>query len=247
MVIQVAGFIIQRGNDGLPILDLGYTVIDLIKQQNWLYNKTIHEYGLFSDVQHKICQVDIPVGNIEFVLQYLKHWHNIEVKPINIPEVLMNKECLKRIVLIEQLEEYSKFNRPMFIKQNNVFKGIIGVIDPSVEIKHYQAKAGEYLVSEVIPIIAEYRCFIYNNELVGCKNYAGDFRVLPDFDLISYMIRIYEDSPIAYCMDVGINQSGTFLIEVHHFFSCGLYGFDDNIILKMHIRAFNEIIDRNRQ
>ena len=39
-------------------------------------------------------------------------------------------------------------------------------------------------------------------------------------------ILIYSNSPHAYTLDVGVTENGeTVVIEVHDFFSCGLYGF----------------------
>ena len=62
------------------------------------------------------------------------------------------------------------------------------------------------------------------------------------------MIDRYEsigDAPIAYTLDVGINDKGTFVIEVHDFFSCGLYGFADvGILPSMLNRWFQEFISK---
>lgn len=42
------------------------------------------------------------------------------------------------------------------------------------------------------------------------------------------MIEGFKEAPEAYTIDVGVTSDGnTVLIEVHDFFSCGLYGFDD--------------------
>lgn len=57
------------------------------------------------------------------------------------------------------------------------------------------------------------------------------------------------NSPIAYTLDVGIhfvdNNLVTSLIEVHDFFSCGLYGFDDKDKLPfMFYRWFKEYTEK---
>lgn len=42
------------------------------------------------------------------------------------------------------------------------------------------------------------------------------------------MIEEYKEAPIAYTLDVAITDKGdTVVLEVHDFFSCGLYGFND--------------------
>ena len=56
------------------------------------------------------------------------------------------------------------------------------------------------------------------------------------------MIKDYKDSPLSYTLDVGINNNGTFIIEVHPFVSCGLYGFSDyRILCYMFENGFNYI------
>ncbi len=81
-----------------------------------------------------------------------------------------------------------------------------------------------------------------NGELVGLQNYSGDFVNFPDVKKINKMISVYA-GPVAYTLDVGINSRGTFVVEVHDFFSCGLYGFSDRKILPfMFSKLFHEII-----
>lgn len=54
------------------------------------------------------------------------------------------------------------------------------------------------------------------------------------------MITAYTNSPRAYTLDIGINEFGTTVIEVHPFVSCGLYGFHDlKVLPQMFIAGFN--------
>jgi hypothetical protein len=47
---------------------------------------------------------------------------------------------------------------------------------------------------------------------------------------------------------VGINNTGTFVIECHDFFSCGLYGFAENRFLPyMFANAFYDIVNKNNK
>ena len=57
------------------------------------------------------------------------------------------------------------------------------------------------------------------------------------------MIKNYTTSPKAYTLDIGVNKKdGTFVIEVHNFFSCGLYGFSDHKLLPlMFISGWKEL------
>ena len=72
------------------------------------------------------------------------------------------------------------------------------------------------------------------------------FTLFPDVRRIKDMINtytLYNQSPIAYTLDIGINDKGTFIIEIHDFFSCGLYGFANHSKLPfMFYRWFHEYI-----
>jgi len=79
--------------------------------------------------------------------------------------------------------------------------------------------------------------------LVGLQNYTGDFTMFPNVNKINEMIQTYKSSPVAYTLDIGINDKDTFVIEVHDFFSCGLYGFSNHKILPfMFSKWFNNHI-----
>ena len=58
------------------------------------------------------------------------------------------------------------------------------------------------------------------------------------------MINAYADSPYAYTIDVAVlGNKETVLIEVHPFFSCGLYGFADyRVLVDMFIITHKQII-----
>ena len=76
--------------------------------------------------------------------------------------------------------------------------------------------------------------------------YSGELNYFPDIKEIENMIKDYgKEAPPAYTIDVGVNDDGTFLIEIHDFFSCGLYGFADykNLPL-MFITVHYEILKR---
>jgi hypothetical protein len=62
------------------------------------------------------------------------------------------------------------------------------------------------------------------------------------------MIKKYKSAPIAYTLDVGVNdKDGTFIIEIHTFFSCGLYGFVNHAILpNMFYQCFQEYIQKEK-
>lgn len=221
--------------------DFSFQLLEAIDYQNWYCNEKRYDVILSENCDIENC---IPVGAVEFVLLYLKKHYGIEgVKPINIPPELMNLTFLKRHVEIVDTEKSPVLikDKPLFIKDNNKIKGFADIITDGSRLK------GEYLVSEVIDIDSEWRAFVYRSRLVGLQNYSGDFTLFPDVTLINDMIQTYSQCPPAYTLDVGINkEKGTFLIEVHNFFSCGLYGFHDHRILpQMFIQSFQSLIPTN--
>lgn len=163
----------------------------------------------------------IPVGSIEFVLAYLQKWYKKTVYPINIPTCLMDKKFTKRKVFNGTDEDVTG---NQFVKSNDGFKLFADVIVSMPPPK------GNYQISEIIDILSEWRAFVWNGRLLGMHHYSGYFWDFPDKKTIYDMIDVYSknDAPKAYTLDVGVTKKGTAIIEVHDFFSVGLYGFEDS-------------------
>ncbi len=233
-------FLIQTINGKIKH-DFSFQLLEAIEYQNWYYNEK--RYNIILSDTHKT-ENCIPVGTVEFVLSYLNKFHGIRnVKPINIPIELMKPVFLKRQVDIINTEKtpLSIKDKPLFVKDNLKIKGFADIITDGSKLK------GDFLVSELIDIDSEWRAFVYDKRLVGLQNYSGDFTFFPDVNLIKDMIKNYTNCPPAYTLDVGLNEKdGTFLIEIHNFFSCGLYGFNDcRILPQMFVRSFNYILQSN--
>jgi hypothetical protein len=61
------------------------------------------------------------------------------------------------------------------------------------------------------------------------------------------MTQAYKSAPVAYTLDVGVNNDGTFVIECHDFFSCGLYGFAKlDILPPMFSQWYHEFLRKNK-
>lgn len=76
-------------------------------------------------------------------------------------------------------------------------------------------------------IISEWRVFVYKGEGVDVKNYAGDPFAFPDVHRIKEFIEQFKSAPESYTLDVAVTRDGTWVLECHDFFSCGLYGFNN--------------------
>jgi len=217
---------------GEVIHDFAWVLIQSCKYQNWYYNNNDLSYELVNDISDGDAN-KVPIGSVEFVEEYIHKFHNGTVHPINVPEELF-KFAERKIFNGTLTDIHDK----SFVKSNDIIKGSNPYMNIPVLEMNYQ-------ISDIVTIDSEYRCFIYDKELRGIYNYAGDIMLFPDSERIKRMVAEYSDPPIAYTLDVGISSGKTVIIEVHNFFSCGLYGFADHRILpQMFNSAFNEVISK---
>jgi len=179
---------------------------------------------------------------LEKTSQFLEHFHGITPKPIDVPESLFY--FAKRHIFNGGNMGLENLSGNWFVKSNDKIKSLTEMIE-NPRIIDVPAE-GNYQISKYISIESEWRVFVYNGKMQGLQHYVGEFTLFPDVEEIKTMIEMYKDAPIAYTLDVGINYNGTFVIEVHDFFSCGLYGFADHSKLpSMFNRWFNEYVTKN--
>lgn len=239
----MANFLIQTIN-GLVRHDFSFALMEAIDYQNWL-NAGSHDYVLveMKDMFLSDYSEFIPSGTIQFIKKFISTYHDInDIKPINIPNDLNSMKYLKRKVDICNNLNANFSEDYIFVKSMNNLKGFTDIIKGSDISK---LPNNTYLISETIDIESEWRSFIFNKKLVGIQNYLGDFCMMPDVKLINQMIDDYKYSPLAYTLDIGVNnKDGTFLIEVHNMYSVGTYGFSQNRILpQMFIAGFKYLIE----
>ncbi|CAK0776520.1 hypothetical protein CCP4SC76_6160002 [Gammaproteobacteria bacterium] len=81
------------------------------------------------------------------------------------------------------------------------------------------------ICSDVVDMVSEYRVYVTKGEIIGCKQYWGDFRKFPDFSVIDQAIATFKDHPAWYAIDFAVTQTGvTMLIEINDGFAIGCYG-----------------------
>lgn len=173
-----------------------------------------------------------PIGSIEFVHKYYLEHFGLELKPKNVPECLFPYAGRKinNLEVSETRILYLPRVSGLYIKSNTIEKW-----EGNRLYKPQEAIAtlppGSYQISEILETEAEYRCFVYEHKLLGVHFYQGDFWKYPDLDKIETMISAYKNSPSAYTLDVVIHKDSdnyvTSVLEVHDFYACALYGFQD--------------------
>lgn len=230
-------FIIETNQKGEVLHDFSFHLIQAIGFCNWKYGETQHTYTL-SDGKYDFDKDSIPVGSLQFVMTAMGN--NVgKVTPLNVPEQLIENRFVKRAVKTRvSKNEVAEMQFPLFIKSADQYKSITDIFSSAGDI--HTLPDGRYDVSEVVEIQFEWRVFVHQDRIVGVKHYSGEhlFPVIPDDEIVKDMVKTIEMSryegerfPLSYTLDVGVNQTGTFLIEAHPFVSCGLYGFADYQVL----------------
>lgn len=242
-------FLIQTVEDNI-VHDFSFHLIEAIKYQNWFAGEEVHNYK-FTDEKFSSLPIEdnVPIGSIEFVCDYIEHCCGFSPKPINVPIELF-EHAGREIIDFEGQMIHTK-ETEFFVKSRDEFKCPTNGILKQKEFN----QEGSWQYSGIIEeISSEYRLFIHNEKVVGIKHYLGDATIFPresNLATMYAMIRELKGVFPVYTLDVGLffdyeaNTQVCVPIEVHEFFSCGLYGFQDYKILpQMFVRAYKNIIKR---
>lgn len=192
---------------------------------------------------------DILIGSVEATARFFEAC-GVEVpKYLGYPDSL--KDFYNRKIDKTTLSEYGN-DYPFFIKPAEDVKMFTGaLIESESSLKFLTDYCGLtdntlLYISEPVKFVSEYRCFVHKGELKGIQHYLGDFTVYPEPIVIKHMIKAYDESPIAYTLDVGVLDTGeTTLVEVNDMWAIGSYGFDSKIYVRMCIDRMMEIFNKN--
>ncbi len=247
-------FLIQK-IDNKVVHEFSFTLLESIRYQKWLEGEdadvivkyvnclSSNKVWFFSPFHEHY----VPVGSVEFVLSWMKRFDVPTPSPMNVPEELFEPFLAMRPIMNGTHKDIKSLVKgKWFVKSNDKFKGFAEVLRIKSNID-WNIPKGNYQMSEYMRIDSEWRAFVYKGKMVGLQNYGGDFTVFPNKAKIQKLIHYYKSAPVAYTLDVGVNDHNTFIIEVHDFFSCGLYGFADHKIYPyMLYRWFHEYLNKNK-
>lgn len=103
----------------------------------------------------------------------------------------------------------------------------------------------EVYVSPVFEFLTEYRCFIHKGELLGAKNYRGDFTKMIDFGPVRRAIEKTRHMAVAYCLDFGLTKHGsTLLVEANDSNAMGTYGLWPVYAANMIADRWHEVVNQ---
>lgn len=249
MVIFVIESKIVNGYE-VPAQDFCYTAIEAVNYRNWYEQEQVYDFVLcssingFRNLDHNYLTPNhVPIGSVDFVLHWFKCMGIKKIKPLNIPPALW-KFCDRQIML----EFFQRAGTGKWMcKDPDHFKSHMDRPIILHDGQGYSDKA--YFLTEWIPDVdSEWRCFVHKGKLQGIRCYSGDEWALPDKEYIQTVIDAYTDKG-TYTLDVMVygesNGKGnhTEILELHDFFSCGLYGFDDYSVLpSMWISTVRDIL-----
>jgi hypothetical protein len=219
---------------------MGYDIVKFDYEDTWKYTAPFHEFNIEEDIAHGginamrklFDKFGVPQPEIHNPHEHLYDYLGREMNETTYRKVaynFMNK--LSSPIFIKPLDEHKLFTGKVI----NSFADLISLSSVPPETKILQ--------SEVVTWISEYRCFVNRRALIGCKNYTGDFTVLPNFDLVNGAIEDYKEQPLSYSIDFGITDKGeTQLIEINDGFALGAYGLNSIYYCKFIRDRWHEIM-----
>lgn len=102
------------------------------------------------------------------------------------------------------------------------------------------------LMSEVVNIKSEYRCFVNRKKLIGIQHYNGDFKIRINSSIVENAINDFKNQPAGYTLDFGITDTGKqILIEVNDGYALGYCGIHPYIYCQLLEDRWEEIIRNN--
>ena len=217
----------------LGFAQMGYNIVEA--DESVTYNKLSEDKSAMA------------VGGINYIRGAFHHLGinqpQIDNPHIHLPQYLGREVCEATWSEIEQIDIFPFFIKPL--EDHKLFTGY--VVKTPQELLHAKLRGvksdSKTVLSECVEFISEFRCFVFEGKLVGCKNYAGDFRVLPDFDIIESAIVDYNEQPAGYSIDFGVTSDGkTLLIEMNDGFGLSAYGLNKIIYCKILEARWDEIL-----
>jgi len=238
-----------QANEGFK--SLGYEIEYFYWKEDFPPNSNIHSLKSNDDIQ--LDKEVVVVGGVP-VIDWV--YESLDVKNphlVDYPEQLT--DFLDRHIQIRPIKEVrqlilnevengqlnSYFIKPTAINRKK-FTG--HVVSRYVDLIRTSGVSDNELVwfGPAIKIYSEYRVFVHHHEIVGMKNYNGDFMVFPDVSRIQRMVNLYSSAPVAYALDVGVTDNSTVLIEVNDANALGCYGLNPIRYATMIADRWNEVM-----
>lgn len=204
-----------------------------------------------------------PINVPENLFQYSVGYNNGSIKNVDFSEWVRELEKRAKLRVVESSSETGErlvskmidvehllnleWRGGMYVKSETKFKypgnGLYNSINSFIKSEYYDP-TDKYQITAFDPEISdEWRYFVYEGKVVGMKCYVPDDILSPKIPNKSWVLdKIGKIDLPAYTLDIALSNDSSKktprIIEVHDFFSCGLYGFDDyNLLPYMFYRS----------
>ncbi|MBR5371364.1 MAG: ATP-grasp domain-containing protein [Oscillospiraceae bacterium] len=213
---------IQCLQDGTPMDYDVYNACCGFREMGWeiVFVRSYQELAQMHEKQ------DVIVGGIGMVRRRLKDF-GIAITDTDYPPTL--RQYFGRKIWLSTINRVNSEPEmyPVFIKpvENKRFIGRVVHSPKDLIGCGNEFDNAEIYCSEVVQFLAEYRAFIRYGQVLDVRRYKGDWRTVPDPEVIGRCVADYADAPKGFAMDFGVTDSGqTLLIEVNNTTSLGSYG-----------------------
>jgi ATP-grasp domain, R2K clade family 2 len=200
---------------------------DAFKLFKWLGYET--EFFEEKDLESlNLSKHTLVVGWVRVYLNALKILGVTIPEPIDYPDEL--ESYFDRKIFLSTMgwvrEQIHKKSNPFFVKpyEQKSFLAFEAQGRDCLLFYGHVPDSEKVWISDIKEFESEYRCFIHRGKLIGMKHYLGNFKIFPNISDIENMISLYQHSPLAYGLDVGIVKGKTILVEVNDSFALGNYG-----------------------
>lgn len=181
----------------------------------------------FPCMDNTMTKDDIPFGTVRFVRDFMVRTGIKLPEPLDYPEEL--KYLLGRDVEQTYIYELDK-NFPYFIKpvSHKVFTGF--PVGSELDLSYLFSMGIDECNTKIwkssyVKFESEYRVFVLYDNILDCRRYSGDWKIVPDFNVISDAVKNFKSAPSAYALDFGVTDKGeTLLVETNDSYALGSYG-----------------------
>jgi hypothetical protein len=237
MTVWVEKFNNEYSDDWTFAAYIGFTNMGYIVQSYHKVEKIHYKKG------------DIVVGCIQS-MRFMANKLNVTLPNLYIPEGL--EPYTGRLIHKSSIGEVMngiKEKMPIFIKPV-LTKQFPAQVITSLPLITYIGQdyedSMECWVSTVVNFTSEYRLFIHNKQIVGCKHYWGDFRISLDWKVVDEAMSKLQWQPCGWCLDFGVTDKGeTLLIEANDGYSIGNYGLDGMDYAKLLRDRWYELVNKS--
>ena len=230
---------IQQGTDGQCLNVNAFAALDGFRQMGW--EIAGYQHGLhLTDSQPD----EVVVGSIDDVRAVLLRLDatrpgTLPQKPLDYPDELrsfLGRPLWESTIntIANDPGSWPVFVKPSQFVDTKAFTGrVISRISDLIGCGNQERDVPVWC-AHVLPLVAEWRCFVRYGQILDLRRYFGVWHVAPDQAVVRAAIAAFTTAPAAYAIDFALTASGqTILLEVNDGHSVGCYGLSPLLYAKL--------------